>query len=88
MDNKLTFISTYSLDGFKQNVANDTELEILSNGNGNFFSCGKAKGTVAKSFDSSQDIKVSEVVGDKEDATPFYLLHNRGEGAAEVVETL
>ena len=86
---KLEFLKTMSADEFKaaQRVA---RLEILRNASTGkcFFAFGSNRGAVTSRYPNEPltEPMVSEVVGS--DGTPFYLLHNRGEGAVTKMQTL
>lgn len=74
----LTFITTMSLDDFKE-IKKATQVEVKQNPQTGkfFFVCGDSTGAVSHKFTTKQgkEAVVSEVEGENGDT--FFLLHNR-----------
>lgn len=82
----LTFITTMSLDDFKE-IKKADAVEIKQNPltGKTFFICGDATGAVSRKFttDEGKEAVVSEVEG--EDGDTFFLLHNRVNGTQSII---
>ena len=78
---KLKFLSTMSAEEFKaQNGI--SKLDILKNVNSGkqFFAWKTGSGAISTKFSMNKEAMVSQVQGECDDE-PFYLLHNKSEGA-------
>lgn len=76
-NSKLTFVATYSLNDFKERIANTSTMDVVKNPKTEklFFVTPTISGAIASDIDYDQPLSVSSVKGD--DDVQFYLLHNR-----------
>lgn len=81
----LTFITTMSLDDFKE-IKKAESVEVRQNPQTGkfFFICGDATGAVSHRFTTEgKEAVVSEV--EKEDGDTFFLLHNRADNTQAII---